>query len=247
MLDRSLAVDPRFTLSTAGFEGESDPTDWKLENIRRCLNIISPPSTEGTREKSKSGATVSSRKLADKVAPSCNVSRGRSFNGRVDQWTVRVVEFLQFVIIGGCNSDNMVSLKKSAIDLRPSSDEPSIWECQHCGTAGCCKLGGRTKIRAYHGWPRQRVRQGIKRYILDAGEQRIGYFGKLHTMKTRRNEVDYAPHCTATFPWPNLSSLKISSMNDINGPQTQTGKRNNILTNVYLKCFSLTSTLDSSH
>jgi hypothetical protein len=41
-----------------------------------------------------------------------------------------------------------------------------------------CKLGRRTKIRAYHGGPCQRVRQGIKRDISDAGEQRIGYFGQ---------------------------------------------------------------------
>jgi hypothetical protein len=111
LLDRSLAVDPppsRFTLLTAGFEGEPVPTDWKLENVRRGLNMISPPSTEGTREKSESGATVSSRKLANKVVPSCNVSQRRSFDGGIGQWTARVVKFLQFVVIGGCNSDNKV-------------------------------------------------------------------------------------------------------------------------------------------
>jgi hypothetical protein len=109
LLDRSLAVDPTpssFTL--LGFEGESVPIGWKLKNVRRGLNIISPPSTEGTREKSESGATVSSRKLADNVVPGCNVSRRRSFDGRIGQWTARVVEFLQFVVIVGCNSDNMV-------------------------------------------------------------------------------------------------------------------------------------------
>jgi hypothetical protein len=107
LLDRLLVVDPppsHFTLWTAGFEGESVPTDWKLENVRRGLNIISPPSTEGTREKSESEATVSSTKLADKVVPGCNVSRRRSFE---PDGTARV-EFLQFVVIGSCNSDNMV-------------------------------------------------------------------------------------------------------------------------------------------
>jgi hypothetical protein len=111
LLDCTLAVDPVpscFTLLTAGFEGELVPTGGKLENVRRGLNVISPPSTEGTRGKSESGATVSSRKLADKVVPGCNVSRRRSFDRRIGQWTARVVEFLQFVVVGGCNSDNMV-------------------------------------------------------------------------------------------------------------------------------------------
>lgn len=97
LIDRSLAVDPSpssFTLLTARLEGELVPIEWKLKNVRRGLNVISPPSTEGTREKSESESTVSSRKLADKVVPGCNVSRRRSIDGRISQWTARVVEFL---------------------------------------------------------------------------------------------------------------------------------------------------------
>ena len=70
--------------------------------------MICPPSTEGTTEKSESGATVNSRKLADKVVPGYNVSRRRSFNGRIGQWTECVVELLQFVVTGGCKADNTV-------------------------------------------------------------------------------------------------------------------------------------------
>jgi len=51
---------------------------------------------------------VSLRKLADKVVSGCNVSWRRSFDGRIAQFTAGVVEFLQFVITGGCDTDNVV-------------------------------------------------------------------------------------------------------------------------------------------
>lgn len=112
LLDRSLAVDPTpssFSLLTAGLEGESVPIGWMLKTVGRFgMYTITPPSIEDTREKSESGVTVSSRKLAEKVVPGCNVSRRRSFDGRIGQWTERVVEFLQFIVIVGGNSDKIV-------------------------------------------------------------------------------------------------------------------------------------------
>ena len=79
-----------------------------LVSVAKTLIKIFPPSTKGTREKSESGATVSSRKLADNVVPGCNVSRRRSFNGRIGQWSERVVEFLQFKAIAGSDCNNIV-------------------------------------------------------------------------------------------------------------------------------------------
>jgi hypothetical protein len=85
-------------------------------------------------------------------------------------------------------------------------------------------VGGRTKVRAHHGWPCQRVRQGIKRDISDAGEQRIGYFGWMHNDVIAENShMPRAPSLRAAilrsllslfssfFPWSYISSIALSS------------------------------------
>jgi hypothetical protein len=92
----------------AGFEGESVLSNGKSKNVRIGLNMISPPSTADSGEKSALGDIYSSRKLADKVVPGYNIPRRRSFDWRTDQWTTLVVELLQFVIIGVYNFDKMV-------------------------------------------------------------------------------------------------------------------------------------------
>jgi hypothetical protein len=52
----------------------------------------------------------------------------------------------------------------------------------------CVKMGGRTKIRAHHGWPFPWVRQSIERDVSDAGEQRIGHFGQNRTLHSSMEE-----------------------------------------------------------
>jgi hypothetical protein len=92
----------------AGFEGESVLSNGKSKNVRIDLNIMFPPSTADSGEKSALGDIYSPRKLADKVVPGYNISQRRSFDWRTGQWTTLVVELLQFVIICVYSSDKMV-------------------------------------------------------------------------------------------------------------------------------------------
>jgi hypothetical protein len=98
----------RFALFAVSFEGKSVLSNGKSKNIRIGLNVIFPPSTADSREKSALGDIDGSRKLADKVVPSYNIPRRRSFDWRTSQWTTLVVEPLQSVIIGVYSFDKMV-------------------------------------------------------------------------------------------------------------------------------------------
>jgi hypothetical protein len=92
----------------AGFEDESVLLNGKLKNVGIGLNMIFPPSTADSGEKSALGDIYSSRKLADKVVPGHNIPQRQSFDWRTGQWTMLVIELLQCVIIGVYSFDKMV-------------------------------------------------------------------------------------------------------------------------------------------